>query len=449
MQNRYIIKLKKRDMIIGIHFIVATALIFLPYHSSINLLVQIGLMGLTVLSFVLEPASVFSSLLFFNILPTTVSSATQPNHSVAAVYYLGYRMAWMVLLGLAAFYALIHYKRLSIGRYSWICMGFGAYMLITNLWAWDTTYYSDTFYMLVGIYAALPVLLNTREDTRFVWESFIWGGFLLAANMLAYTLTVGLIQETGVDKDSNYLSLVTMIVLTMSIAYLYQFWRDVSKWTRAVIAISAIMSVFLLISYASRTAFLVLLMYLFLIALYLMKNNKKALIILSFLGVVTIWLIYVQGVFDYLARTFFEENFETGNGRTLLWAQYWQEYLRESVLLKIFGRGFHVFRGSFLRFRFFAHNSYLSVLIDFGLIGEILFVANAFLSMRAMWKIGYHFLGISMLVICAFHFALDGFQDAMCAEYMVFCACCASCAASGKSVKGDHYETSAVCDPRA
>ena len=444
MRNRFIIRFKKRGLILGIHFIVAAALIFLPYRSSINLFVQIGLMGLAVLSFVLEPVSVFSSMLFFNILPTTFNSAIQASE---AEYYLGYRMAWMVLLGLAVFYILIHHKKISIGRYSGICMGFGVYILITNLWAWDTTYYSDTFYLLVGIYVALPILLNTHEDTRFVWESFILAGLLLAANMLAYTLTVGLIQETGAAKDSNYLSLVTMIVLTMSIAYLYQFWRDVSKWLRIVISISAIMSVFLLISYASRTAFLVLLAYFLIIALYLIKNNKKALIILTFLGIVTIWLIYVQGVYDYLARTFFEENFETGNGRTVLWAQYWQEYLRESVLLKIFGRGFHVFRGNFLGFRFFAHNSYLSILIDFGFIGGILFVANAFLSMLSMWKNEYRFLSISMFVNCAFLFALDGYQNAMCAEYLAFCACCASCAASRKNVKGDHYETSAVRDP--
>lgn len=434
-------------MILGIHFIAAIALIFLPYRSAINLLMQIGLMGLAVLSFALEPASVFSSLLFFNILPTAINTATQSDQAARAVHYLGYRMAWMLLLGLAALYALIHHRRLSIGRRSGICMGFGAYMLITNLWAWNTTYYSDTFYLLVGIYVVLPILLNTQEDVRFVWESFILAGFLLAVNMLDYTLTVGLIQDTGSSLDSNYLSLVTMIVLTMSIAYLYQFWRDISKWVRIFVSISAIMSVFLLISYASRTAFLVLLAYLFLIALYLMKNNKKALIVLTFLGVVTIWLIYVQGVFDYLARTFFEENFETGNGRTLLWAQYWQEYLRESALLKIFGRGFHVFRANFLRFRLFAHNSYLSILIDFGLIGEILFVSNAFLGMRSMWKIGYHFLSISLLVICVFHFALDGYQDAVCAEYTAFCAGCASYAASRKYVKGDHYDTSTVRNP--
>lgn len=413
---------KRAQSILGIQFVISVLLLQLPYSSSMNMLMQMGIMGISAILYVYEPASALSAILLFNVLPTMINSATHSAQSMTGVYYLGYRMAWLFLLVIGILYILQHRNAFLMKRNAGGCVGFGAYILASGLWARDMTYYSDVFILLVGIYLAFPLLINSEEDVLYVWNTFILAGMLLAVSMMIYTLRVGAIQQTGVEKNSNYISLDTLIILALDAAYLLEYWRRISRLYKALITASIISSVFLLISYASRTAFLLLVAFLFLMAGILLKNNRRALIGMIVIAAIAIYLILSMGVFEFLATNFFKENFETGNGRTLLWAQYLQEYFDEGLLLKIFGRGFHVFRARFLGYDIFAHNSYLSILIDFGLIGFGLFVGNAIMCFGSLWKNRQQGLAMAVLIISAFLFAIDGYQDAMCASFIAFMA---------------------------
>ena len=293
-------------------------------------------------------------------------------------------------------------------------------MMTRRFWGWDATYYGDTFFLLIGIYCITPLLIHSASDVQFLWISFISAGLLLTVRMLFFTLNVGTIQQVEVAADSNYISMNTIIILTLCMAYFFGYQQKKSWLISAILMVSVIGSVFLIVSYASRTAFLILIAYMIMVTGTMLRENLKAIIALVIIACITIYVVVSAGIFDYLASDFFEENFSTGNGRTLLWAQYIDEFLNENLLLKVFGRGFHVYRAKFVGFNLFAHNSYLSILIDFGLIGLCLFVAGTVKSVCELWKKRRILLAIGLIIVQVFSFALDGFQDAMSACYVAF-----------------------------
>ena len=423
MRERRIVLVSRTKVILGIQFVLSALLILMPYHSSLNQLMQIGIMALSALFYVYEPVSAISSIVMFNILPTTVNTATSTGNATV-VYYLGYKLSWVLLLVLAAIYLLMHRNELVIRQQKWRCIGFGAYMLISQLWASDTTYYSDTFYLLIGIYIIFPLLINCEEDIRFVRNTFVLVGVILTVQMVTYTLSSGTIQESGSLINSNYLSLTTMIILTLNLSILFENY--ISNRFKILLSLIVIFSSFLLISYASRTAFLVLVAYILLITAMLLKENRKALIGMICITVVATILIFSLGIYEYLESTFFEENFETGNGRTLLWAQYLHEFKTENIVLKIFGRGFHIFRTQYLSFKIFAHNSYLSILIDFGLVGFLLFVMGIISCVQRMAKMKQYSMAVAAFTIGIYILAIDGYQDSMFATFFAFITASAS-----------------------
>lgn len=418
MRERGKLLVSRTRVILGVQFVLSALLILMPYHSSLNQLVQMGIMALSALFYVYKPVSAISSILMFNILPTTILTATNPSGNGVGVYYLGYKMSWVLLVIMACIYILQNRNHFTVKRQKWLSIGFGTHMMISRFWAWDATYYGDTFFLLIAIYCITPLLIHSASDVQFLWISFISAGLLLTARMLFFTLNVGTIQQVGVSADSNYISMNTIIILTLCMAYFFDYQQKKSWLISVILMISVIGSVFLIVSYASRTAFLILIAYMIMVTGTMLRENLKAIIALVIIACITIYVIVSAGIFDYLASDFFEENFSTGNGRTLLWAQYIDEFLNENLLLKVFGRGFHVYRAKFVGFNLFAHNSYLSILIDFGLSGLCLFVAGTVKSVCELWKKRRILLAIGLIIVQVFSFALDGFQDAMSACYV-------------------------------
>ena len=153
--------LEARDKtILGVQFVITILLMQLPYRASFNMLVQIGLFGIAALFYAYEPFSAVSSIMLFNILPTTINTAIHSAENATGVYYLGYQMSWVFLILVGIAYLVQQRNAFNISRCAWWCIGFGTYMLISEAWAWDTMYYSDTFFLLI------LSLIHISEPTR-------------------------------------------------------------------------------------------------------------------------------------------------------------------------------------------------------------------------------------------------------------------------------------------
>ena len=82
--------------------------------------------------------------------------------------------------------------------------------------------------------------------------------------------------------------------------------------------------------------------------------------------------MYSLGAFDVLSERLMDED-DTGNGRTLIWEAKMLGYMSGDTYEKLFGIGYQ--GGFFLAIPggFGFHNDYLAFLVDYGIVGTILF----------------------------------------------------------------------------
>lgn len=131
------------------------------------------------------------------------------------------------------------------------------------------------------------------------------------------------------------------------------------------------MGMLLLVMNASRGAFLSMGLAIVVITLFSKVKIKKkiGIAVLVALGVL---VMYSLGAFDLLSERLMDED-DTGNGRTLIWEAKMLGYMSGNTCEKFFGIGYK--EGFFLAIPggFGFHNDYLAFLVDYGVVGLILF----------------------------------------------------------------------------
>ena len=132
------------------------------------------------------------------------------------------------------------------------------------------------------------------------------------------------------------------------------------------------MGMLLLVMNASRGAFLSMGLAIVVITLFSKVKIKKkiGIAVLVALGVL---VMYSLGAFDLLSERLMDED-DTGNGRTLIWEAKMLGYMSGDTYEKLFGIGYQ--GGFFLAIPggFGFHNDYLAFLVDYGVVGLILFL---------------------------------------------------------------------------
>ena len=132
------------------------------------------------------------------------------------------------------------------------------------------------------------------------------------------------------------------------------------------------MGMLLLVMNASRGAFLSMGLAIVVITLFSKVKIKKkiGIAVLVALGVL---VMYSLGAFDLLSERLMDED-DTGNGRTLIWEAKMLGYMSGNTCEKFFGIGYK--EGFFLAIPggFGFHNDYLAFLVDYGVVGLILFL---------------------------------------------------------------------------
>ena len=138
----------------------------------------------------------------------------------------------------------------------------------------------------------------------------------------------------------------------------------------AILTIS--LGMLLLVMNASRGAFLSMGVAIVIITMFskVSLKQKIGIAVLVFLGVV---VMYYFGAFDLLTERLMEED-DTGNGRTVIWEAKMLGYLNGDIYEKVFGIGYT--KGFFLSMPggYGFHNDYIALLVDYGVVGVILFM---------------------------------------------------------------------------
>lgn len=128
----------------------------------------------------------------------------------------------------------------------------------------------------------------------------------------------------------------------------------------------------LVVMNASRGAFLSMGVAIVVITMFskIKFKQKIGIAVLVALGVL---VMYSLGAFDLLSERLMDED-DTGNGRTLIWEAKMLGYMSGNTCEKFFGIGYK--EGFFLAIPggFGFHNDYLAFLVDYGVVGLILFL---------------------------------------------------------------------------
>ena len=144
-----------------------------------------------------------------------------------------------------------------------------------------------------------------------------------------------------------------------------------NRYFNKIAIITVTLGILLLVMNASRGAFLSMSVAIVVVTVFSKVKLKKkiGIALLVALGVIA---MYSLGAFDVLTERLMDEDI-TGNGRTIIWGAKMQGYMNGDTFEKLFGIGYS--DGFYLAIPggFGFHNDYLAFLVDYGVVGLILF----------------------------------------------------------------------------
>ena len=245
--------------------------------------------------------------------------------------------------------------------------------------------------------------INITEDT---FEKYFSLSFAVITIILCFYFFVfgNRFIETGDDlervmwKDPNYLGAVAGVGVLSS--YIHIIAKSRSKFYLITFLLGFIM----LALNASRGAALSTISAIIIFTLFSNINSRIKFGVI-FLGSIFLILLYNLHIFDVLL-TRIQEDDGTGNARTVIWAYKFDGYYEGTFFQKIFGIGYQngFMLGTQEGYGF--HNDYLAHLVDYGLVGVVLFVILLLYPIFVCWP-NRHYRAtvityISYLAICCF-----------------------------------------------
>ena len=233
---------------------------------------------------------------------------------------------------------------------------------------------------LVNIdYSLLIVLLSFFFVSKSGYErnSYMLGFMIITIILSLFFFTYGQsaaveVSETGRSSwvDPNYFGNVCGMGVILAYNIIVNKLAP-GKFLTKIAMLAVPLGMLLLVMNASRGAFLSMGVAIVLITMFSKVDLKKKIgaAILIAIGMV---VMYYLGAFDVLSGRLMEED-DTGNGRTVIWTAKMLGYMNGDAYEKIFGIGYQ--NGFYLAIPggFGFHNDYLAFLVDYGVVGLILF----------------------------------------------------------------------------
>lgn len=262
---------------------------------------------------------------------------------------------------------------------------FCSYILIVDLFTGENLEEIDYSILIITLSFYLVSLDGYEKNLYMV-------GFLIVTLILSlYFFTYGQssaveVSETGRRywRDPNYLGNVCSMGLIFAYNVLVNKLTS-SKLFKRLCFVTVAVGMLMLVMNASRGAFLSMTVALVIITLF-SKVKLKTKISMVILIVLAVFLMYSFGAFDVLSDRIMNEDDDTGNGRTIIWEAKMLGYLDLSMFEKLFGIGY---KGGFylaIPGGYGFHNDYLAFLVDYGLVGLILFISLLFYPIKLVWN---------------------------------------------------------------
>ena len=417
------IRIRFKTLVQFVYFFGFLVLWILPYNPKIYYLLQVCLIPSILYYARQKPSLITSSIVVLGILPDLMMGSTSINY---IQHYSLHGISIIVLCATEMLYLLLCRKI----RFNFVFITsflLGCYLLISKVFARNDIYYNLNFYVAVSLYICLPYFILDKEDVLITWEAFITAGTLFTLKLFPRVFLGNTIYESQVLNDRNFMSLKITIFLVVTVVYMMKYVNVISKKMISLLCILTAAMLFVILSFASRTAFVVIVVFAGSIIIYYFKHNKKLVFVTASLVVILCLIINSTGVMKMLGVRFQEETLTTGAGRTIVFAGFIQMFLDEGWPLKLFGQGHLV---SMARYNFastYAHNTYLQILLDFGLIGFSLFLTHLSVVYHGLNKGQFKMFRCSMFAIMVYIFALHAETDWLTVAFFMSCTAVVNC----------------------
>jgi len=183
-------------------------------------------------------------------------------------------------------------------------------------------------------------------------------------------ISASVLERGMINLDPNYAAFFVIISLAIIFALLTMY-KSVLTWKYVVfLAASGLLAAVTMSYFESRTSFVMLIV---LAIIYLWYNLKRfKTFLLSIIGIASVGIILFQiGVFDGVLMRFEEPEVISGGGRYVIQQQLLTAISQFDGFRLLFGNGY--LTSSFFGLGLEAHNSYINILISFGLIGLLIY----------------------------------------------------------------------------
>lgn len=374
----------------------------IPYNNTFSILIQAFLLGSVFVLYRKRPAMIIVAYIFLTILPLRLyggfSETGQGIYTLNPKICIAFAIFFLI-------YELVVMKRKY--RIDLFIVLFVVVMICSLVWTVSMTSYTYHFWWMCIAYLFFPLLIREDNDVRMVVVSYV-----IAVDIFCLRVMPILIAEAGLYRGSinlnpNYAAFFVMISVALIFTILTHYKTVISQKMKVLLFASAVLNVITMSAFASRTSFMMLA---FLIFVYLLFNHKQIkTVLLTFIGVLILSMILNQyGVFDSVLLRFADDNASTAGGRIPIQMELLKSVYNGDVGRFLFGNGYLTADNFGLGRQ--AHNSYVSILIGFGLIGTLIYLAYLLQMFIVLRKNNYsHFL-IMLYFLILYSFSLEPYH---------------------------------------
>lgn len=209
--------------------------------------------------------------------------------------------------------------------------------------------------------------------------------------------------ERAVWVDPNYFGILLGCGIIISGAYIFSTIKvKIGNFYKLIFIISIILGYITIVLQASRGSILAITGAL-LIQILLSKTKLIYKILILLISVIGIIYLFNSGYFTLLIDRTLNDN--TGSGRTEIWAMKFNDWIENPI--NLLGCGYQSVVYEFQPLNFDCHNEFLSIVINYGVIGIIITLIAIFsLAIRKreksfIWSFLY-FIGIAFMTLSPF-----------------------------------------------
>jgi len=282
-------------------------------------------------------------------------------------------------LGLSALVIVLHGTHKQYSLFNLFFLMFGCWVMLTLLWSPDIVRGQDgssTIIQLVAVSFIITLLIDTKDRIRMAYQAYVFGACVGSA-VVFYNYLHGIEAVWGRYGMRNYGPDGVGIIIALGVpmaAYLTTQYKSVLF--RVINSIAIPICMFGIFLNATRTASIVAM---FGIAYWLFTHRKASLRIKVLL--MAFFISSVIGVLAFAPTASVERVFSSGksissgtlNGRTAIWRAAILQWESSPIIGMGIGSFRQVVSNSHIEITS-AHNTYIHILTELGLIGLFLYL---------------------------------------------------------------------------